>query len=52
MGMEVAMRRLHVESGKINGDAVEAGVHVLPAVGGAVALVGLVWARKSAGTRM
>ena len=37
----LAVRRLEVQRRQIDGDAVEAGVHVLPAVGGAMALVGL-----------
>ena len=33
IGMYVAVRGLEVERGQVDGDAIEAGVHVLPAVG-------------------
>ncbi len=47
----VAMRRLHVQCGQVDGDAVEARVHVVPGIGGTVASsAGM--PRKSAGMRM
>ncbi len=48
-GDGVAVRGFEIEGGEIDGDAVESGVHVLPAVGVAVSSVGLEVAAEVAG---